>query len=98
LGEGQGTDPKSTGFGGDLPGVRRVRPRLHERDDKWVQLVSGWRLGLGTDSEKEVNRPWAASLAGLIRFPSAYSDFPNFFSFFFSVFFITLLKQLPFEF
>jgi hypothetical protein len=36
LGEGQGTTPKSTGFGGDLPGVRRVRPGLLERDDKWV--------------------------------------------------------------
>jgi hypothetical protein len=23
-------------FGGDLPGVRRVRPGLHERDDRWA--------------------------------------------------------------
>jgi hypothetical protein len=29
----------------DHPGVRRVRPSLLERDDKWGQLVSGWRLG-----------------------------------------------------
>jgi hypothetical protein len=84
-------------LGGSCSGARRARPGFFGRDDKRGQLVSGWRLGLGTDSEKEVNGPWAASLAGPIRFPSACSDFPNFFSFF-SIFFIILLKQLQFEF
>jgi hypothetical protein len=29
------------GFGGDLPGARRVCPELFERDDRWVPAVSG---------------------------------------------------------
>jgi hypothetical protein len=64
-----------------------------------VGLARQWlEARLSTDSEEEVNGPWAASPAGLIRFPSACSDFPKFLSFFFSVFFINLLKQLQFEF
>jgi hypothetical protein len=38
---GKGNIPNRGGFGGDLPGARRVHPGLLGRDDRRVPVVSG---------------------------------------------------------
>jgi hypothetical protein len=71
VGEGQPIAPESDRNPWRLPRAQRVRPGL------LAEMTSGARPSVagggrrGTDSEKELNGPWAASLAGPNRLPSA---------------------------
>jgi hypothetical protein len=81
-------------FGGDPPGVRRVCPRLYERDDRWAPLSVAGERREGYRFGSLFN--WAAGyfLAWAERLPRGLFFLFFFFSLFFSVFFCILFENL----
>jgi hypothetical protein len=65
MGEGQRIIPNRRGIRGDLPGARRVPPKLSGRDDMWGPAVSEGERGGDTDSVTAPGGPWAIFGCGL---------------------------------